>query len=398
VPTRLRCHSLVANPSSSHVIQKTPLVDPMCRTVPIPIDHATIVGRGAAEPDVGVLDETVTPERLVGERFHGLLGRSACMRELFADLARLAPTDMAVLIEGETGSGKELVAESVHAASARANEPLVVFDCSAVVPTLAESELFGHERGAYTNAVASRMGVFEQAGGGTLFLDELGELPKELQAKLLRVLERRELKRVGGNKTIPVNCRLVAATNRNLEAEVQRGNFRADLYYRLAVGRVRVPPLRARMDDLPLLVEHFLSRAKPGRGGRDLPPSVWATFNAHSWPGNVRELSNAVQRFIVTPERVLLSAADLQQKPAWVIPGGDLPPPLRIARREASDDFERAYLTRLLECSAGQINDAAAIAQVSRQMVQKLIRKHGIHSAAAGDLCSGRSYFLHGGG
>jgi transcriptional regulator with GAF, ATPase, and Fis domain len=324
------------------------------------------------------LEETVTRQQLVSERFHGLLGRSACMRELFADLARIAPTEMAVLIEGETGSGKELVAESVHAASERASGPLVVFDCSAVVPTLVESELFGHERGAYTNALASRAGVFEQADGGTLFLDELGELPKEVQAKLLRVLERREVKRVGANKSIPVNVRLLAATNRNLEAEVQRGNFRSDLYFRLAVGRVRVPPLRDRMDDLPLLVEHFLGRAKPPRSGRDMPASVWALFNAHRWPGNVRELSNAVQRFIVTPERALMGAPDSESKRGRSASSGDLPPPLREARREASEEFERAYLVRVLEYSQGQVTGAAAIAQVSRQMVHKLMRKHGM--------------------
>jgi transcriptional regulator with GAF, ATPase, and Fis domain len=324
------------------------------------------------------LDETVPREQFVSERFHGLLGRSACMRELFADLARLAPTEMAVLIEGETGSGKELVAESVHAASERANGPLVVFDCSAVVPSLVEDELFGHERGAFTHAHASRIGVFEQAEGGTLFLDELGELPKDVQSKLLRVLDAREMKRVGGNKTMPVDVRLVAATNRNLEAEVQRGNFRADLYFRLAVGRVRVPPLRDRMDDLPLLIEHFLKRAKPSRSGRDMPASVWALFNGHRWPGNVRELSNAVQRFLVTPERVLMSAAESEPVRPHPASSTDLPPPLRVARREASEEFERAYLTRVLEYSQGQVVGAAAIAQVSRQMVHKLIRKHGM--------------------
>jgi transcriptional regulator with GAF, ATPase, and Fis domain len=330
------------------------------------------------------LGETVPREQLVSECFHGLLGQSARMRELFADLARIAPTDMTVLIEGETGSGKELVAESVHAASGRAKGPFVVFDCSAVVPTLAESELFGHERGAFTGAVASRPGVFEQADGGTIFLDELGELPKDLQPKLLRVLERREVRRLGSQKTVPVDVRLLAATNRNLAAEVQRGNFREDLYFRLATARVRVPPLRDRMDDLPMLVDHFLGRARPPRSARDVPAAVWALLGAHRWPGNVRELSNAVQRFIVTPERVLPGEADPDPKGAASVGALDKPTaaepllPLRVARRDASEAFERAYLAHVLARAQGNVTRAAAIAEVSRQMVQKLMRKHGI--------------------
>lgn len=326
------------------------------------------------------LSEVVAREQAVTDRFCNLLGRSPRMRELFADLARIAPTDVTVLIEGETGSGKELVAESVHAASLRAQGPLVVFDCSAVAPTLAESELFGHERGAFTGAVTSRPGVFEQADGGSIFLDELGELPKDLQPKLLRVLERREVRRLGSQRTIPVDVRLIAATNRNLAAEVQRGNFREDLYFRLAAAHVRVPPLRDRMEDLPFLVEHFLARTKPPRSLSDIPPQVWAMFNAHRWPGNVRELWNAVQRFIVTPERVM--SAEFAQSPARDSRPSSVDPAtlqaLPVARREASEAFERGYLEALLKRTDGNVNRAAAIAEVSRQMVQKLMRKYGI--------------------
>jgi transcriptional regulator with PAS, ATPase and Fis domain len=327
--------------------------------------------------DIVPLAETVMREQLSGDRFHGLIGRSARMRELFAELECVAPTDMTVLILGETGSGKELVADSLHAESERARGPFVVFDCSAVAATLAESELFGHERGAFTGAVTSRPGVFEQANGGTIFLDELGELPKDLQPKLLRVLERREVRRLGSQRTIPVDVRLVAATNRNLAAEVQRGNFREDLYFRLSTAVVRVPPLRDRMDDLPLLVEHFLERAKPRRSVAEVPAAVWALFNAHRWPGNVRELSNAVQRFAVRPDRVLPVAAS--QQPWTEPPLNESAPvaPLRIARRDASEAFERAYLAHLLARSQGNVTRAAALAEVSRQMVQKLMRKHG---------------------
>lgn len=324
------------------------------------------------------LAETVAREQFVGHRFHGLLGKSARMRELFADLARIAPTDMSVLIEGETGSGKELVAESLHAESARAKGPFVVFDCSAVAASLAESELFGHERGAFTGAVASRPGVFEQADGGTIFLDELGELPKDLQPKLLRVLERREVRRLGSQRTIPVDVRLVSATNRNLAVEVQRGNFREDLFFRVATAAVHLPPLRDRMEDLPLLVAHFLERSRPARSVEDVPKAVWALFEAHRWPGNVRELSNAVQRFVATPERVLPGEWS-REAPAAPAPTAEITPvaPLRVARRDATEAFERAYLANVLKRTQGNVTRAAALAEVSRQMMQKLLRKHG---------------------
>jgi transcriptional regulator with PAS, ATPase and Fis domain len=323
------------------------------------------------------LAETVAREQLAHDRFHGLLGCSARMRELFADLARVAPTDMSVLIEGETGSGKELVAESIHAESERARGPFVVFDCSAVAANLVESELFGHERGAFTGAVASRAGVFEQADGGTIFLDELGELPKDLQPKLLRVLERREVRRLGSQRTIPVDVRLVSATNRNLAAEVRRGNFREDLFFRAATCSVQVPPLRDRMEDLPLLVRHFLERSRPTRCVEDVSQSVWALFEAHRWPGNVRELSNAVQRFAATPDRVLPGepAPERRAEPERAVAAALVP--LRVARREASEAFERAYLRQALELSQGNVTRAAALAEVSRQMLQKLMRKHG---------------------
>jgi transcriptional regulator with GAF, ATPase, and Fis domain len=332
--------------------------------------------------DVLPLRETVDREQATADRFGDVLGRSARMRELFADLERIAPTDVTLLLEGETGTGKDLVAESVHRASGRSAGPYVVFDCGAVAPTLAESELFGHERGAFTGAVASRPGVFEQADGGTLFLDELGELPKDLQPKLLRVLEKREVRRVGSAKTVPIDVRVIAATNRNMASEVQRGQFREDVYFRIAAAHVLVPPLRDRMDDLPMLVEHFLSMEKPPRCLDDVPKDVWEMFKAHRWPGNVRELRNAVQRLLVTPERAIrpLPNTPPPSSPSRgfeLAESGEIPP-LRIARRDAADDFERSYLRAVLGRTGGNITRAAAIAEVSRQMVQKLLRKHGI--------------------
>jgi transcriptional regulator with GAF, ATPase, and Fis domain len=326
------------------------------------------------------LDETVPREQAPTDRFGDVLGRSARMRELFADLERIAPTDHTVLIEGETGTGKDIVAESIHRASTRADRPYVVFDCGAVTPSLAESELFGHERGAFTGAVGSRPGVFEQANGGTLFLDELGELPKELQPKLLRVLENREVRRLGGVRTIPVDVRVLAATNRNLAVEVQLGHFREDLFFRMAALHVVVPPLRDRMEDLPMLIEHFLSIENPPRSLADLSSQTWVMLRNHRWPGNVRELRNVARRLCVTPERAfgasLVADASKPGEPAPAPPKRETLP-LRVARREASDAFEKSYLEEVLEKAQGNVTRAATIAEVSRQLLTRMISKHG---------------------
>jgi transcriptional regulator with PAS, ATPase and Fis domain len=270
------------------------------------------------------------------------------------------------------------VAESVHGASARAGGPFVVFDCGAVSPTLIESELFGHERGAFTGATQAQAGVFEQADGGTLFLDEIGELPKELQPKLLRAIEKRQIRRVGGTKLIAFDARVIAATNRQLRAEVARDQFRRDLYFRIAAAHVTVPALRERMEDLPLLVEHFLSIEPAARSAGDLPREVWDLLRAHRWPGNVRELRNVVQRIVVTPDRALRDLAGVGATSAAnpASPATGLLP-LRIARREANDAFEREYLTLALQLAEGNVTRAAALAEVSRQNLQKLLKKHG---------------------
>jgi DNA-binding NtrC family response regulator len=334
---------------------------------------------GDTELALSALAETVEREQTTRDRFGDLLGASPRMRELFADLERIAAADVTLLIEGETGTGKEIVAESVHRASARAAGPFVVFDCGAVTPTLVESELFGHERGAFTGATQAHAGVCEQADGGTLFLDEIGELPKELQPKLLRAIEKRQIRRVGGTKVIGFDARVVAATNRQLRAEVAHDRFREDLYFRLAAAHVTVPALRERMDDLPLLVEHFLSLERPPRSARDLSSELWDLLRAHRWPGNVRELRNAVQRFLVTPDRAL---RDLAGAGAGAGGGSGAPAttpllPLRVARRENSDAFERDYLALALGLAGGNVTQAAALAEVSRQNLQKLLKKHG---------------------
>jgi transcriptional regulator with GAF, ATPase, and Fis domain len=328
------------------------------------------------------LGETVDREQVQTDRFGDVLGRAPRMRELFADLERIAPSEVTLLIEGETGTGKDLIAESVHAQSQRASGPFVVFDCGAVAPTMVESELFGHERGAFTGAHGTHTGVFEQADGGTLFIDEIGELPLELQPKLLRALEKREIRRIGGRGTLGVDVRILAATNRNLRSEIQQGRFRQDLYFRLATTHVSVPPLRDRMEDLELLVELFLGLERPPKQLSDVPAHVWEMFKNHRWPGNVRELRNAVQRLAVTPDRPL-HVDHTQDSPAsggaarsWLRDGSVVP--LRVARREAGDEFERAYLEFVLQRSGGNVTRGAALAEVSRQMMQKLMRKHGM--------------------
>jgi transcriptional regulator with PAS, ATPase and Fis domain len=309
---------------------------------------------GDTQISVSPLNVTVERERLNIDRFGRMLGQSSRMRELFADLQRIAAVDISVLIEGETGTGKELVAEAIHDHSPRQDGPFVVFDCSAVAPNLAESELFGHVRGAFTGAVEPRVGVFEQAQGGTIFLDELGELPKELQPKLLRVLEKREVRRLGASRSVPIDVRVVAATNRNLAAEVQRGAFREDLYFRVACAHIAVPALRSRMDDLPLLVEHFLATLQLPGTPATIPSQVWELFRSHRWPGNVRELKNAVQRFLFMPERGFPHATTTGG-PKW-----DTFISLRDARQEAIDAFEKEYLKAVLDASEGNVTRAAA--------------------------------------
>jgi transcriptional regulator with PAS, ATPase and Fis domain len=329
---------------------------------------------GDTELALSALTETVEREQTTRDRFGDLLGASPRMRELFADLERIAGTDVTLLVEGETGTGKDVLAESVHRASPRAAGPFVVFDCGAVSPTLVESELFGHERGAFTGATQAHAGVFEQADGGTLFLDEIGELPRELQPKLLRALDKRQIRRVGGTAVVAFDARVIAATNRQLRADVARDRFRQDLYFRLAAAHVTVPALRERMEDLPLLVEHFLSIERSPSSAGDLPREVWDLLRAHRWPGNVRELRNAVQRFLVTPDRALRDLAAMGSA-ATSTPAELLP--LRIARREANDAFERDYVALALKVARGNVTRAAALAEVSRQNLQKLLKKHG---------------------
>jgi transcriptional regulator with GAF, ATPase, and Fis domain len=324
-----------------------------------------------------MLDELLELPVSPRERMGGLLGRSVAMRRIFTLLEQIAPTDARVLVEGETGTGKELVAEALHEASRRAARPMVVVDCSAVSATLIESELFGHVRGSFTGAVVDRAGAFEAADGGTVFLDEVGELSLNLQPNLLRVLERGEVRRVGSNTTRRVDVRVVAATNRALAQEVERGRFREDLYYRLTVVTVRMPPLRERPDDIPPLVRHFEALfADRVPGAAPLPDAVVAAFAARSWPGNIRELRNAVERALSLGSLLRAGGADPQAGAAAEALRVDLSEPLYTGLTRIKEAYEKAYVEAALKQAGGNITHAARIAQVDRKSIQRAMSNY----------------------
>ncbi|MEL7371214.1 MAG: sigma 54-interacting transcriptional regulator [Myxococcota bacterium] len=313
------------------------------------------------------------------EDLHGLKGRSEPMRRLMSQVEQVARSNASVLILGETGTGKERVAQALHRASARADKPLEIVDCGALMPTLIASELFGHEKGAFTGANQQHLGAFERAHGGTLFLDELGELPANLQVQLLGALERRSFKRVGGSKPIRVDVRVISATHRDLRARVNSGSFREDLYYRIAVARLTIAPLRERTEDIPLLLEHFLREQGEEAPIDDIvPESMLDTLLQHEWPGNVRELRNFVEAIMAFG-----GAPPLETHPSTApAPASLLKPLLELTYRDARDrlmqDFQQAYFTRLLERSDGNVSKAAALARMSRTHLIQMIKQHKI--------------------
>jgi DNA-binding NtrC family response regulator len=297
------------------------------------------------------------------------------MQKLFAILERVSKADVSVLVEGESGTGKELVASQIARRSSRADGPFVVVDCSAITRTLMESELFGHAKGSFTGAERDRVGAFEAANGGTVFLDEIGELPLDMQPKLLRVLEAREVRRLGETKTRKVDVRVIAATNRKLEEEVNRSNFREDLYFRLSVVTVRVPPLRERSEDIDLLIRVFLESFDALDSMHLFTPEVIETLSRHSWPGNVRELRNYVERAVVfdaapPPWRDEPPSASMPPPSAAEI---DVGVPFKIAKERVVDEFERRYLAALLEQTGGNLSSAARKAGIDRMYLHRLV-------------------------
>jgi DNA-binding NtrC family response regulator len=384
---------------------------------------ASIVSVGQSQMRFNAREEEVhiVPSR--SDRCAGLIGGNPRMREIYAIIEKIAPTATTVVIDGETGTGKEVVAQAIHSLSPRSRNDLVVFDCGAVPPNLIESELFGHEKGSFTGAMMTRQGLFEQADGGTLFLDELGELPIDLQPKLLRALEQREVRRVGSTKAAKVDVRIIAATNRNLEDEVRAGRFRQDLFYRLSVVRLHLPSLRDRADDIPLLLQHFLETGHYNRGPngqqrvREVSREAMTALQTYPWPGNVRELVNVIERAVSFCDSELLEIGELPDYvrtakappkennrraataagatgPAPIVPMSPTaptptPPEELLAEGVTFKDakerwvaaFERDYILQLLRRNNGNISHAARAADIDRKYFRKLMKKYDIEAA-----------------
>jgi transcriptional regulator with GAF, ATPase, and Fis domain len=332
-----------------------------------------------APGDTLTLGETVLAVELMGDtvsevlspqdRFGRVLGRSVAMRRLFAILERVATSDANILIEGETGTGKSALAEAVHEASRRAGKPFVVVDCGALPGNLLESELFGHERGAFTGAVETRIGLFESAGGGTVLLDEIGELPLDLQPKLLRALERRVIRRVGSSREVAVDVRVIAATHRDLRREVNQGTFRSDLWYRLNTVRVVLPPLRERREDIAMLVASFYQELT--NDPRATPSSELVRGMMRGmWKGNVRELRSAI-------ERALVGAPMVEDEPS-AEETFDLELSFRAAKNRANTSWERRYLRELLAAHDGNVSRAARAAKMDRSHLSELVHRYGL--------------------
>lgn len=327
----------------------------------------------AAEP----IDVALSPD----DRFEDLLGRSPIMRELFALLSRIAPTPMDVLIGGETGTGKELVARALHARSERSEGPWVVLDCASLPRELAEAAILGHRRGSFTGAIEDRAGCFERADGGTVFLDEVGELSLELQPKLLRVLEQRQVLRIGHDQPRSVDVRVIAATHRDLRKMVADGEFREDLYFRLADVTVELPPLRNRGDDPVMLAERFIAELA---GDRELPLSsgAKAALRSEAWPGNVRELRRAIRRAVFLAPGPQIERSDLSpglHGPHAQDRGGAADELFALPFREARQDFELRYFRALLAQTDGNLSEAARRSGYSRQGLRELLRRLGLY-------------------
>jgi DNA-binding NtrC family response regulator len=317
------------------------------------------------------------PKPSSADHFGRVRGASLAMQRIYPFCERLAKSDVPVLLEGETGTGKELLAEALHDAGGRDKGPFVVFDCSAISPNLVESQLFGHERGAFTGAATARKGVFELADGGTLFIDEIGDLDIALQARLLRALERGEVCRLGSERWLKVDVRILAATRRDLDREVQAGRFRDDLFFRLAVARIELPPLRRRYGDIGLLARQFWNDL--GGSERPIPYELFERFEEYPWPGNVRELYNAVARALALGDLAEFEAPGIsdEHEPDTVDRIIDLDLPLPLAKQRMMAEFERRYVERILSRHAGDARRAAEASGIARRYFNLLRARHG---------------------
>jgi len=358
--------------------------------VPKPFDNEelrVVVGRALErtqlEREHRILLERV--ERDFG--FENLIGSGPGMREVFEVIQKVAETDLSVLVRGESGTGKELVAQALHQRSTRRTRPFIAVNCAAISKELVESELFGHEKGAFTGADARRVGKFEAADGGTIFLDEIGDMAAETQAKVLRVLEERRFERVGGQNEIEVDVRVVAATHRDLEAEVAAGRFREDLYYRLKVVQVSIPPLRERLEDVPALAERFLNQVaeRLGRERKNISEAALGELARGGWRGNLRELRNVIEQASVLASGQVIGPDDLKVDGVEMAPAGtpatvDTEVAFRDAKKNAVEDFERNYLIKALRENSGNVSRTAEAIGMVRQSLQQKIRELGLRS------------------
>ncbi|MFL5358591.1 sigma 54-interacting transcriptional regulator [Archangium sp.] len=337
---------------------------------------------GSSTLSFAPLDEEVTLEPDRDGELCGLVGQSVKMRQVFALIKKIAPMDVSVIIGGETGTGKELVARAIHELSGRKKGPLVVLDCGAIPPNLIESELFGHEKGSFTGAMTARPGAFERAQGGTIFLDELGELRLDLQPKLLRVLENREVRRVGGNDTLEVDCRVIAATNRDLVKEIAAGNFREDLFFRLSVINLHLPPLRERREDVPLILKRALEDPEllARHGRKRISPEALALLMAYAWPGNVRELMNVLSHVLAFSEGEEVLPEHLPPRVRGQVREGPLPfnehLTFKDAKEQLLENFEREYVTSVLTRCEGNLSRAARESGLHRKSIERLVKKY----------------------
>ena len=317
--------------------------------------------------------------------FRNIISKSPRMHAVFELITNVAQTNTTVLIEGETGTGKEQIGLAIHEASQLRTGPMIAVNCAAIPETLLESDLFGHEKGAFTGALTQRHGRFEQAHGGTIFLDEVGDIPAAMQAKLLRVLQERRFERVGGTQSIEVDVRVIGATNRSLHRLVQENKFREDLYYRLNVVKIELPPLRDRREDIPLLAAHFIGKySKRGESARKLAPTAMNALLSYHWPGNIRELENAMERACVTSANGMIQPDNLppelfQREPPGLSKGVDLNEPLAELMRKVQADVEHEYIRKALEQSHGNVGRCAEICGISRRSLSTKLAAYQIN-------------------
>jgi DNA-binding NtrC family response regulator len=355
-----------------------------------PFDHdALILTLTKALERCRLLRENLSLQRRVQDEsaFQNLVGRSRAMQRVYETILMVAKTDLTVLITGESGTGKDLTARAIHAISNRSRQSFVVVNCPAVPENILESELFGYRKGAFTHATQNKIGMFQEAHGGTIFLDEIGDITNPIQTKLLRVLQEKEIRPLGDTKSIQVDVRVVASTNRNLEEKIRYGEFREDLYYRLNVLPIVLPPLRERREDIPPLVDHLLAKrsAELGKPSKTVSPELMDLFLKHPWEGNVRQLENIVLRGILFAPREQIRPEDvgfgrIPVRVAPVVESGLQPFPYRQAKEDALRRFHAEYLENLLQATRGNVSQAAQLCGLERQGLQQIMRRYGIRA------------------